>query len=142
VVREGIELSIFLTAASIEADLSSTLLGAGLGLLAALAAGWLIFSSAIRLSPRGFFTASSIILILFAAGLVAHGVHEFNEIGFIPGIVAPLWDTSPVLAEDFVPGQLLKALFGYNADPSLTEAAAYGIYLLLVILWAVWKRRR
>jgi high-affinity iron transporter len=142
VVREGIELSIFLTAASIESDLGSTLLGAGLGLLVALGAGWLIFSSSIRLQPRGFFAVSSIILIFFAAGLAAHGVHEFNEIGIIPGIVAPIWDTSAVLPEDSVTGQILKALFGYNADPSLTEAAAYGIYLLLVGVWTVWKRKR
>ncbi|MBN2085983.1 MAG: FTR1 family protein [Anaerolineales bacterium] len=142
VVREGIELSIFLTAASIETDLLSTLLGAGLGLLAALAAGWLIFSSTIRLSPRGFFTVTSVILILFAAGLVAHGVHEFNEIGIIPSIAAPVWDFSAILPEQSAAGQILKALFGYNADPSLTEAVAYGIYLLLVGVWMIWKRKR
>lgn len=140
VVREGVELSIFLTAASIELDLGSTLLGAGLGLLVALGAGWLIFSSSIRLKPRGFFAVSSIILILFAAGLVAHGIHEFNEIGIVPGIVAPIWDASAMLPEQSVPGQILRALFGYSVDPSLTEAAAYGIYLSLVIIWTVWKR--
>ncbi len=135
VVREGIELSIFLTAASIESDFGSTILGAGLGLAAALAVGWLIFSSTVRLSPRGFFAVTSIVLILFAAGLVSRGVHEFNEIGFIPAIVAPVWDTSALLPEQSVAGQVLRALFGYSAAPSLTEAAAYAGYLLMVVLW-------
>ncbi|MGB7538044.1 MAG: FTR1 family protein [Anaerolineales bacterium] len=142
VVREGIELSIFLTAASIESDSGSTVLGAGLGLAAALAVGWLIFSSTIRLSPRGFFTVTSIVLILFAAGLVGRGVHEFNEIGLIPAVAAPVWDTSALLPEQSAPGQILRALFGYSAAPSLTEAAAYGIYLSLVSIWTVWKRKR
>jgi hypothetical protein len=81
--EEGIELSIFLTAASIESDLGSTLLGAGLGLLVALGAGWLIFSSSIRLQPRGFFAVTSVILISSPQGWRRMG-HEFNELGSSP----------------------------------------------------------
>jgi high-affinity iron transporter len=134
-VREGVELSIFLTAASFGADSGTALLGAGLGLLVALAAGWLIFSSTVRLSPRGFFAVTSVVLILFAAGLVSRGVHEFNEIGIIPAIVDPVWDASALVPEQSVAGQILSALFGYSAAPSLTEAAAYAGYLLMVLLW-------
>ena len=134
VLREGIELAIFLTAASIEAAPFWTVLGAVLGLLAALGLGWLVFSSSIRLHPRGFFTASTVILTLFAAGLLAHGVHELNEAGILPEITAHIWDTSALLPEDSTLGQLLTALFGYNADPSLMEVTAYGAYFLIVLL--------
>jgi high-affinity iron transporter len=142
VVREGVELSIFLVAASIGADLGTALLGASLGLLVAVAAGWLIFSSTIRLSPRGFFAVSSIVLILFAAGLVSRGVHEFNEIGIIPAIVNPVWDTSALLPDQSVTGQILRALFGYSPAPSLTEAGAYAAYLLMVFFWRRFSARK
>jgi len=76
------------------------------------------------------------LLILFAAGLVAHGVHEFNEIGWIPAVIEHVWDVNTILDENSVAGQLLKTLFGYNGNPSLTQIIAYFAYLAVVtILW-------
>ena len=37
-----------------------------------------------RLSLKRFFLVTNALLVLFAAGLVAHAVHEFNEAGLIP----------------------------------------------------------
>jgi high-affinity iron transporter len=48
----------------------------------------------------------------------------------IPGVAEPIWDISRVLPEDSMLGELLRALFGFNANPSLTEAVAYLAYLL------------
>jgi len=70
--------------------------------------------------------------MLFAAGLVAHAVHELNEVGLIPALIAPLWNIHHVLDESSFIGEVLKALFGYNADPSLSEALAYLAYVVIV----------
>jgi high-affinity iron transporter len=43
-----------------------------------------------------------------------------------------VWDTSGILEETSVAGQMLRGLFGYNADPSLTEALSYLGYLAAV----------
>jgi len=94
----------------------------------------LLFKSLIRLNIGQFFRVTSVILVLFAAGLVAHGVHEFNEAGLIPAVVEHVWDVNPILNEDSTVGALLKALFGYNGNPSLTEVVAYMLYF--VLLWA------
>jgi high-affinity iron transporter len=134
VVREGIELALFLTAASFTSTAQDTLVGAALGLGTVILLAWSFFSSLVRLDLRRFFHVTSVLLILFAAGLVAHGVHEFNEVGWIPGVIEHLWDINHILDEKSFLGEILKALFGYNGNPSLTEVLAYlGYYAVMVI---------
>jgi len=107
-----------------------------LGLGTAALLGWTLFATTVRLDLRRFFQVTGILLILFAAGLVAHGVHEFNEVGWIPSVIEHVWDVNAIVDENSVPGQLLKTLFGYNGNPSLTEMIAYFAYLVVVtILW-------
>lgn len=132
VVREGIELALFLTAATFASSSpAQTLSGALLGLGTAILLGWSLFASIVRLDLRRFFQVTGALLILFAAGLVAYGVHEFNEVGWIPAIIEHVWDLNPILDEQSVLGQMLKALFGYNGNPSLTEVLAYLAYFII-----------
>lgn len=134
VLREGIELALFLMAATFSATAAGTLSGGLLGLGLAAMAGGLIFATTARLDVRVFFRVTSILLIFFAAGLVAHGVHELNEAGLIPAVIEHIWDTNPVLDENSGAGQILKALVGYNGNPSLTEVVAYAGYWVVVLL--------
>jgi len=134
VIREGIELAFFLVAVSLDTDGREVLLGASLGLAAVSFVAILLFKSLIRLNISRFFQVTSIILVLFAAGLVAHGVHEFNEVGFIPPVIEHLWDINHIIDEKSPTGELLKALFGYNGNPSLTEVVAYILYFLILIV--------
>jgi len=145
VVREGVELAIFITAAffagsqeQATSNLIQTLAGTILGLGTAVLLGYTIFATSLRLDLRRFFQVTGILLILFAAGLVAHGVHEFNEVGWIPGVVEHVWDVNMILDENSIAGQLLKTLFGYNGNPSLTEMIAYFIYIAVVTVF--WRR--
>ena len=128
--REGFELVLFLTAVQMTSGAAQTFLGAALGLGSAVIMGWLLFASSKRLSLRKFFLVTNVLLVLFAAGLLAHGVHEFNEAGLIPSLVEHVWDLNPLLNEKQPLGLMLTALFGYNANPSLTEVLAYLAYLL------------
>jgi high-affinity iron transporter len=134
VLREGLELALFLTAAAFASNAVQTILGALLGLAASAILGWLLFSATLRLDLRRFFLVTGALLILFAAGLVAHGVHEFNEVGWIPTLVEHVWDTNALLDENSTLGALLKALFGYNGNPSLTEVAAYLAYSAALLI--------
>ena len=119
VVREGVELAIFVTAAffagnqgETSANLIQILAGAILGLGTSVLLGYTIFASTVRLDLRRFFQVTGILLILFAAGLVAYGVHEFNEVGWLPSIIEHVWDVNTILDENSIAGQLLKTLFG------------------------------
>jgi high-affinity iron transporter len=134
VVREGIELALFLTAAAITTSAQQTLIGAMLGLFTAIILGWMLFTTTAKLDLASFFKFTSVLLIFFAAGLVAYGVHEFNEAGIIPTIIEHVWDVNHVLDEKSTFGLFLKALFGYNGNPSLSEVIAYLAYFVVVAL--------
>jgi len=140
VFREGIELALFLLAVQQTATPVAVLSGALLGLATAVVLGWLLFTSTMKLSLRGFFRVTNVLLIIFAAGLVAYGVHEFNEAGLIPAIIDPLWDINPILSDKSEIGLLLKALFGYNGNPTLTEVLAYVTYLVGIITYTFTRR--
>jgi high-affinity iron transporter len=141
VVREGIELALFLTAATFASDVQSTLLGTFLGLGAAIFLGWGLFASTRRLNLRRFFQVTGVLLILFAAGLIAHGVHEFNEVGWVPSLVEHVWDVNPIIDENSTLGLMLKALFGYNGNPAFTEVIAYLAYYVAIFFSLRWINR-
>jgi high-affinity iron transporter len=132
VVREGIETVLFLTAAAFSATAGQTLLGGALGLIVAIVIGWLIFVAGEELDVRAFFRVTGVVLVLFAAGLVAHGVHELQEAALVPTIVEHVWNVNPILNEDGTVGQFLQALFGYNGNPSLIEVLSYIAYYAAV----------
>jgi len=144
VLREGIETALFLTAAAFSATPMQTLTGGTLGLAVAVVLGWLIFTAGKRLNVRAFFRVTSVLLVLFAAGLVAQAVHEFQEAALLPALVEQVWDVAdeyirPILDERSGVGALLKALFGYNGNPSLLEVIAYGVYVAVVSAFGLRK---
>ncbi|MFZ5808318.1 MAG: FTR1 family iron permease [Chloroflexota bacterium] len=139
VVREGLELSLFLTAAAFSGNGLFTWLGGLMGLICAVILGWLFFRTTVKLSLKRFFQFTSILLLFFAAGLVGHGIHELNEAGWIPALVEPVWNVNSILDEKSPLGMLLTSLFGYNGNPSLSEAVGYLSYFI-IIGFAIWKK--
>ncbi len=134
VLREGIESVIFLSALNFSSGSSIT--GASLGLAAAVILGFLIFTGSRKISLKIFFSITNILLILFAAGLVAHGIHELQEAFLLPVFIEHLWDINNLFHEKGTLGGIAKGLFGYNGNPSLIEVAAWSSYILLtVVLW-------
>jgi high-affinity iron transporter len=83
-----------------------------------------MFAASARLDVRGFFQVTSVLLIVFAAGLVAHGVHELQEAGLLPILVEHVWDINPILDEKGTLGSIFKSLFGYNGNPWAGHVAA------------------
>ncbi len=139
VVREGVELALFLTAATFTSTAQDTFTGAVLGMGTAVLLGWSLFATVVKLDLRRFFQVTGVILILFAAGLVAHGVHEFNEVGLIPPIIEHVWDINFIIDEGSNIGLFLKTIFGYNGNPSLSELLAYITYFVIVVLVLFWN---
>ena len=143
VFREGIETLLFLYGVLTNQG-GLSFLSSVAGGLGAIALGYLIFVQGKKVPLRTFFNVSSILLILFAAGLVAHGVHEFQELGVLPSGEA-LWDLNParlpdgsysLLHEKGAVGAIAKGLFGWNGDPSLLEVIAWLVSAAGIgILW-------
>ncbi len=141
VFREGLELSLFLTAASFTSSQAGIIGGFLSGVVLALALGWALTTGLLRLDIRRFFQVTSILLILVAGGLIAHGIHEFNEVGWIPAIIEHVWDLNPWFNEKSIFGQMMTALFGYNANPSLSEVLASITYYSGLVIF-LYRRGR
>jgi high-affinity iron transporter len=145
VLREGWETALFLFAISESATPLSTSVGAVVGLVISISLGVALYMGSRRLNLRQFFTVTGILLIVFAAGLLAHGIHEFQEAGLLPLTIEHVWDINWIVSEDSRTGEFLKALFGYNGNPSLLEVAAWAVYLAVALAYFIrplvsWRR--
>lgn len=129
VLREGVETVLFLKAISFNSG-QLPLVGGFVGIFFALLIGYFIFVLEVKLPIKRFFQVTSFFLILFAAGLLAHGVHELQEAGIIPIVVEHLYDMNSIFNEKGAVGQFAKGVFGYNGNPSLIEVLSYLLYLV------------
>lgn len=135
VIREGLETSIFLVgqATSVRAEAPSIVVGALLGLTAAVGIGWIFYTGSRRIDLRSFFRWTGIGLIFIAAGLLSQAVHELVEVGAIPFGSATAYDLSGVLPDASGIGQFLRAILGYSAEPEITTFGVHIAYLVVVL---------
>ncbi|NQW55896.1 MAG: iron transporter, partial [Chloroflexi bacterium] len=75
-------------------------------------------------------------------GLLSYGVHEFIEVGLLPGLVTPIYDISAVLPHKEGIGQFLRAIVGYSSTPELTTLLAQVAYLIFGLFFYVRPVRR
>jgi high-affinity iron transporter len=129
VLREGWETALFLFAIGESSTPLATAIGALVGLAISISLGVAIYMGSRRLDLRQFFTTTGLLLIVFAAGLLAHATHEFQEAGLLPAVIEHLWNTNSVVSENSHFGKFLTALFGYNGDPSALEVGVWLLYL-------------
>jgi len=156
IIREGIELVLLTTGAASIGSLNqvSVILGSIIGLAISILVGLIIFYGIKSINLRTFFKITNIMLILFAAGLITYGIHEFIEAGIINPIIEEVWNIKHILPETYpdgnpatpefleIIGALFKALFGYNANPALLEVIIYPVLLVSIGLISalIWKR--
>ncbi|MHB8917821.1 MAG: FTR1 family iron permease [Desulfocucumaceae bacterium] len=132
VYREGVETVLFMKAAALNGGSWPAMAGGTLGILAAVVLAVLIFRGTARLNLGTFFRVTGIILVFFAAGLTAHGIHELQEAGVLPVLIEHLWNTNGIINEKGLAGSFLKSLVGYNGDPSLLEVIGWSLYMAAV----------
>ncbi|MCH2323011.1 MAG: FTR1 family protein [Hyphomicrobiales bacterium] len=79
IFREGVEVVLFLYAIIFTTG-GFSILGAVFGSVVSLFIGYQIFVQGQKVALKKFFNYTSILLIFVCAGLVAYGVHEFDEV--------------------------------------------------------------
>jgi high-affinity iron transporter len=138
VAREGFETVLFLLGARRTRRLGAeVVLGGVIGLAISAVLGYLFYLGSDRIDLRRFFTWTGVLLILFAAGLFAKGVHEFREFFELEAAwySKPVWEiTSGPLAEGSTLHDFLKGLFGWSPDPERIRVVAY-VAFLVPTLW-------
>lgn len=139
VFHEGVETVLFLWGVVVQRGGATAipLVTAGLlGAALAVATAWLFFSGFRFLRLQTFFRVTGALMLLVAAGLLSAGLNKLIALGYLPPLIAQVWNTSWLLRDDSVLGALLGAFVGYRSRPSLLEVLALALYLP-AMLWAL-----
>jgi high-affinity iron transporter len=144
VLREGSESVLFLQGMSSAAGDSgwSILAGGAIGLLAGSALGLIVYRGLLHIPLRWFFSVTSALLLLLAAGLASQMAKFLIQGDFIPPLASPVWDTSALLTTGSALGTALHVLIGYDARPSGMQLLFYGVTFVTIALGTIWVRRQ
>ena len=134
VVREGAETAVFFWAAAHATHHEgASLVGLLLGLGLAVALGVAFFKSTIKINLSSFFRVTGILLTIVSAGVLAAGIHEFQEIGWLPGEHAIWIDLTSVLPEGSVLATVMAGLFNVTATTTALQVVAWVTYVVVVL---------
>ncbi len=133
VLREGAEIILLLygmTAAG--ADATQQLTGGGIGLVAGIVLGATMYVGLIKIPTRYFFKVTGILILLLAAGLSAQAAAFLSQADMLPVFVSSVWDTSFILSEQSLTGQILHSLIGYTSQPSGIQVIFYIVTIVVI----------
>ena len=125
ITREGAEISIYLSGYLLSPEplqpvIAGGILGTGIG----LSAGALIYYGLTSLKRSTSLLTSALVLVPVAAGMVSQGTNYLMQADILSSQL-PLWDSSGIVQEGSVLGELLYALFSYEATPTPLQIGLY-----------------
>jgi high-affinity iron transporter len=132
VAREGLETALFLLSTTTSSDGGDVVLGTVLGLAVATALGALVYQGSHLIDMRKFFMVTGLLIILFAAGLLARAVlflQASGDMGTWNNAVYNLTDYD-WLTQSTQSGRFLAGIFGWDPRPSIEQVIAYFGFLL------------
>lgn len=129
--REGLETALFIwSAVQATDDGYNPVIGAALGLATSVVLGWLFYRGALRINLARFFTWTGAMLVVVAAGVLAYGVHDLQEAGWLGGLHTLAFDISSTIPKDSWYGTLLKGVFNFQPDPTVLQLVVWALYLI------------
>lgn len=145
VIREGIEAALFLLAVTTSSDGGGVVLGAVLGVAVAVALGMLVYAGGRKLPMRTFFKVTGMVIVVFAAGLLARAVLFLQSSGDLGTLADNVYDVTGAawLTQQSEVGKMLAALFGWDPRPSIEQILAWvGYFVPVTYLFLRSPRRR
>jgi high-affinity iron transporter len=118
------------------------LIAAAAGLAVAVGLGYLIYRGAIKINLTRFFTITGTFLIIVAGGVLAYGVHDLQEAGFLPGLHDLAFDVSAAIPPTSWYGTLLKGVFNFSPATTKLELAAWLCYVVPTAVIFVLRTRQ
>jgi high-affinity iron transporter len=140
--REGLETVVFTLAIIFSTSTAGALSGAMIGLAGSLGIAFVIYRLGHKLNLARFFTVIGVLLMVFAAGLLADAVENLQELGWLPVLDAPMWHSARLLSEDSALGDVLHSFFGYSDAPTPLQLLIYVGYLAVVVVVYLGVRAR
>lgn len=135
VLREGSEIVLFLNGMAMGGESATDLIsGSLLGIAGGTAIGIAMYFGLLRIPLRHFFQATGWMILLLAAGLAASAAVFLEQAGILPVLKPVMWDSSVLLDEHSVAGQLAHTLIGYQSRPSGIALVAWITTFSLILL--------
>ena len=138
VLREGAETVLFvagLVTGSAESA-GAMMIGACLGLISGVTAGWLIYRGLGQVKPRRLFAITNVLILMLAGSLASQLAKTLQQADWLHWLSDNAWDSSSVLSNDSLLGMLLHGLVGYDASPSQLQVLFYVVASVLIGLSA------
>ena len=134
VAREGLETALFLYSNfKVTGSKTPATIGLVAGLVLSISLGYLIYKRAIRINLSKFFTVTGVALVVVSAGVLSYAVHEFQELGWLPGVDAFAWDLSGLIPTGSVIGSFLSGTIGFDPSMSWLQLVIWAGYLIGVL---------
>lgn len=141
VLREGSEVVLFLYGiAAGGATVGAMFAGSAAGVVLGALVGFALYSGLLTIPTRHLFAVSSALLILLAAGMAGQAAKFLIQADYLPAL-SYLWDTSWLIANDSVLGQVLGTLVGYDAEPAGMQLLFY-LAVIGVLVGGSWYVQR
>ena len=131
--REGLETVVFTLAIVFSTSAAGALGGAVIGLACSLAIAFMIYKAGHKINLGRFFTIIGVLLMVFAAGLLADSIQNMQELGWLPVLTTPLWHSARLLSENSAFGDVLHSFFGYSDAPTPLQILGYVAYLAVAV---------
>lgn len=142
VVREGLETALFIyTNFKTVGAASSATIGLVLGLALAVALGYLIYNRSVKINLSKFFQVTGTALVIVAAGVLSYGIHEYQELGWLPGADSYIWDVTSWMAKDSILATVLAGSIGFDTTTAWLQFLVSAAYIAIV-LWLYLKPAR
>jgi high-affinity iron transporter len=134
VLREGLETALFLWASTSASEGTSAALGGALlGIATSVVIGWAVYRGAVRLNLATFFTWTGGLLIVVAAGVLAYGVRDLQEAGWLPGGENYAFDVSSSVDEHGPVGTILGGFFHFDPVTTWLQLTVWVVYLVVTL---------
>ena len=142
IFREGSEIVLFTYSsyASHKLPMVSIFSGCAAGFTLGAIIGYAIYHGVIRFAGKYIFQVTFLLLSLIAAGMAAQAVNFLNASGLVTMFSYPIWNSTALLSDASIVGQILNVLIGYNAQPTLLQLVAYVGTLMLI--WTLTKLQK
>jgi high-affinity iron transporter len=137
IVREGSEILVFLSGfLQIPDQLTAVLAGSAIGAGIGISVGVVLYFALLNLSRPTARITGAILLLLVAAGMASQAAQLLIQADWLPSQY-PLWDSSWLLDEQSIAGQLLYALVSYEATPTGLQVGIHIAAIFLLVAVAV-----
>lgn len=131
--REGVETVVFTLAILFATSTRGALVGAAVGLAGALGVAVAVYRLGHKINITRFFTTVGVLLMVFAAGLLGDTVQNLQQLGWLPLLGHPLWNTGGWLSEDSALGDVAHTFLGYAQAPTLLQVLVYLLYVAVAL---------